>query len=459
VRHLLSSLALAAVAALATVVADPAPAAANGVNTHIWITLQAVDLLPDGELRRMLQRPELQRALINGAAFPDGGYVVNDAYGETAHWEPFIQAYIAWIRESYDTPLNYGEAAEQVAFLMGIASHGMADQTFDMTFVEVARREDAEDWSDTLLDSHDTATDVMLVADTGANIVLDPWLPADDLATVFATGVDYPVDPATLRQGQDLLNRIVVVYGRDTGLNNPTRTQRYREQYPWTSEHLLDELEPGSPPTEAANVAALWLSLWDRLHGITDQQNALIGSYPREGSAGHPVDHTRVESQAVMVFGYGVDKPTLEGRVTAVDDTGHSYEVQVLTAWGTEHCNLIMVRPLEDWGADRDITISVDPIVQFNGGFDLTEPAVLHFSTRAGDPGAPFADPTPHVGEPDVGEPPVEMPPDPEVPDDGGCQASSRPGVRTGLAAILPALAGLVAFFIRWRKRSRIPRR
>src|SRR5689334_4321102 len=103
----------------------PGVAHANGNNTHAWISQHAVEHLPDGDLKELLSRPELQQALINGSVFPDGGYVIDDGYGEIAHWEPFVQAYVEWMQEEVPHPYNHGDAALYTAFLMGIASHGM----------------------------------------------------------------------------------------------------------------------------------------------------------------------------------------------------------------------------------------------------------------------------------------------------------------------------------------------
>jgi hypothetical protein len=45
------------------VVASPRAARANGGNTHVWISLHAIDHLPEGRLKQMLSRPELRSAL------------------------------------------------------------------------------------------------------------------------------------------------------------------------------------------------------------------------------------------------------------------------------------------------------------------------------------------------------------------------------------------------------------
>src|SRR5262245_845405 len=87
--------------ALALTLLAPAVAFANGNNSHLWITLQARDQLPAGDLKVLLEQPGVKLAFENAAAFPDGGYAVKDDYGEMAHWEPFAIAYMEWIRSHY----------------------------------------------------------------------------------------------------------------------------------------------------------------------------------------------------------------------------------------------------------------------------------------------------------------------------------------------------------------------
>src|SRR5262245_9807785 len=113
----------------------PDSARANGQSTHLWITHDALDHLPEGALREFLTRPELRKMLDNGTMFPDGGYPQNDPYAEIAHWEPFQGAYFDWILTEHDPPY-VDEGAENLAFLFGMASHGMADQVFDSLYGE-----------------------------------------------------------------------------------------------------------------------------------------------------------------------------------------------------------------------------------------------------------------------------------------------------------------------------------
>ena len=410
--------------ALATTALTPAIAHANGDTAHAWITDQAVDRLPDGTLKRLLARPELYQALINGSAFPDGGYIFNDDYGEMAHWEPFLQAYIEWIRASFPQPLTSEEAAPHVAFLMGIASHGLADQTFDSAFGPSARIHDAATWSDGLLEDHDSNTDLILVEQTGARYDdVQPWVPANELSALYQDRFDYAISGDALRQAQDLLHSLTLSYAAIA--DEDTRAAAVA-RYPWSAANLLDPTEPGAPPNQAEVVADYWLAVWDRLHGVQAAENFVIATYPRSGAAGHPIDRDLIESQVMIVLGHGVETARFAGHVSVVDDAGHTYEIEVTSVWNTAVTNTLRIRPQEDWADGHDFTVTVSPGVEAIDGLALTTPFQFTFSTRQAAPSAPTSDPTPHPGEATSGG--------------GGCAVAGGGGPLIALASVLIAL-------------------
>jgi hypothetical protein len=413
----------------------PGVAGANGDTAHAWITEHAIDHLPDGQLRRLLERPELREILINGSIFPDGGYVVDDDYGEIAHWEPFLTAYIDWIQDRYDTPLVTGVAAEHAVFLLGVASHGLADQTFDSAFGPAARIHDAAGWSDDLLQDHDSSTDLILVGQTGRRYDgLTPWLPADDLAALYRDRMGYTVDPYRLSEAQDLLHRLTLNYA---ALADERTVMKAIERYPWSGANLLDDTEPGAPPCQAAIVADYWLAVWDRLHGVSTAQNFVIATTPRSGAAGQPVDRDLVESQLTIVFGHGVETARFTGMVEVRDDSGAVHAVELASPWNVDVTNVLRIRPVASWAPDRDYTVTVAAPLESIDGLALAEPFTFTFSTRAAEPSKPSSDPTPHTGEPDVGEVPEPAPPAED--EGGGCAAGGSAGPLTALLAALIA--------------------
>ncbi|MFH2009135.1 MAG: Ig-like domain-containing protein [bacterium] len=393
----------------------------------MWISLEARDHLREGALRDLLTDPANEHCLMNGSVFPDGGYVVDDDYGEIAHWEPFISGYIRWIRRSFDVPYTDGAAATHVVFLMGLAAHDMADMFFDSLFMRAARGEDASGWANGLFDSLDSASDVLLVADTGLDVTLEPWAPVDDLVAIYGE-LSYDADDSVIWSGQDFL-QVVVQFGHDTGLNDPGRVQEYREQYPWSAAHLLDELEPGSPPGEALVVAAYWQALWDRLHGVENPENQIIATVPTAGSVGQPTDHTVVQSQVAIVFGYEVVRDTLA--MTVSDQNGGEHAVEV-HQWG----NLVRLVPLADWPADTELTVTVEGGVETIAGVLFPDNWSFSFSTAAGAPDVPGGDPTPNTSAPSP------------TPDDGGCAA-------TGGSHGLPLTLVLLFLIVLARRRFR----
>ncbi len=382
-------------------VSAPATASANGTNSHLWITLEARDRLPGGELKQLLSRPELQAALQNGACFPDGGYVLSDAYGEMAHWEPFYLAYMDWIRTHFEKPYAANpEAALHVAFLMGMASHGLADQVYDSLFMNVARVKDAAGWSSELLKDFDTATDTFFVAATGINVEFEPWAPSSVLSDVYLGAFGYSVTPNTLDNAQRAL-AVVRAYPR-AAAQNAARLAEYRAAYPWTDAHMMDARVPGGPITEAALVSAYLQVMWDRLNGAPSPEDLIIGTTPSHRAGGQPTDHTRVESQVGVVFGHAIDDTSLSAdSVTVTDATGRRYAVD-LSMWRTQS-NVLRLRPRADWPANKLLTVTLRPGLRTIDGMTLTVAQSFDFSTAAATASAPLPghlDPTPNDQHP-----------------------------------------------------------
>lgn len=414
---------------LLLLLAVPRPAAANGVNTHTWVSFDAIDKLPDGELKRLLSDPELRDEIINGSIFPDGGYAAMHPFGETSHWEPFISAYIRWMQAELPRPYARGESRRHVAFLMGLASHSMGDQVFDSTFMKAARGYDAASWSEVLLESFDTATDVMLVDETGedyrgAELFVPPELPA------VLGDVGITVDQATLENATSAMHTFILAYGQVNG-RDPAAVERYRAQYPWASANYMDPYVVGNPLSEGEVVSAYMLSLWDRLHEVENDANMILSTYPSAGSDGHPTDHNLVESQIIVVFGRGL-AGEVRDKFRVTDSTGKMYFPRVVPIWSDDAC-LRALEPEEPWAADETITVEVLPGIETVDGHVYQQGWSFQFSTRtAKTPQDPMSDPTPHVGEPWTG------PPDPPPDEGGGCNAGGASG--GGLLSVIGAL-------------------
>jgi hypothetical protein len=429
------------VAVMAALLASSSAAWANGNDSHIWITRQALAQLPDGTLKRLLSSPTHERALLNGTIFPDGGYVVGDDYGEMAHWEPFVEAYASWIRARYAPPFE-GEAAVHVAFLMGIASHVLADQTYDSMFMAKARGYDAAMWSDETLLDFDSNTDVLLAADTGQRIAigdpgLEPWYPPE-IPSIYQDQLGYSVEKDKIDQAQLTLVFVVVNYAQSAA-DQPDKVAAAKARYPWSAAHLMDGVTACGPPCEAAHVAAYWRALWDRLHREQRPESFVVATVPRAGGAGLALDNNLVEASIFVTLGGGVDKRSIApGAIRVTDaETGAEYPIDI-NPWRDE-ANVIRLRPRAPWPANVRLTVTLAAGLRTLDGATLDAPFSFEVSTAAGEPG--WSDPTPRTGEPVTALPP-------------GCSMVSAS--RAGAAVVGLTFVALLLAFVRRRRASRV---
>lgn len=360
----------------------PNPALANGNHTHLGISLAAIDLLPDGELKTLLQDPTLRQMLLNGSCFPDGGYAIGDGYGETAHWEPYQRAYLAQIQKHYPDLTKMQEGRERVAFLFGMFSHGMADQVYDALFMDSAKVFDAKNWADTLLTSFDTSTDVMWVVKRGPSPIPELWVPFDDVMATYVN-IGQAATQETVQGGQELVTSIVLGYPA-MAAEDPQKVAEGAARYPWADAHLTSAETAGSPPCEAKVVAAYWQMLWETIHGKNDTQRLVIATIPSDGSAGHPTAHSNPESKLAVVFAHALLESSIQkGAITVTDSKGHAYPLKIGLFYGNGS-NVLRAIPQEDWAADETFTVTVHPGMKSIDGLELAGPVSFTFRTGAG---------------------------------------------------------------------------
>jgi glycosylphosphatidylinositol phospholipase D len=120
------------------------------MSTHIEITNRAEYFLAPSKAKTWLEVkdfPDYKAYLQAGAFFPDWGYACANQHdsSEAAHWPPFFNETVKYIRETYpERPWNK-DALRLVSFLMGIVSHGVADVPWhsldtDQGFIHVSYR-------------------------------------------------------------------------------------------------------------------------------------------------------------------------------------------------------------------------------------------------------------------------------------------------------------------------------
>lgn len=371
----------------------PAVAAANGQVSHLWVTTRAVEEVPGGELGEFLQRDELRVMLLAGTMFPDGGYAVGHGYGETAHWEPFQSRYLDWIRTE-GAALPAEERDQHLAFLLGMASHGMSDQVFDALYVERAREEDgASDW---VGGNFDLASDVVFSSRTGAPEIPEAWVPADPLVSLFETA-GVPVDADTLEEAQGLL-QVAVWWVGEAG-QNPEAVAEHQEAFPWGTGNLLEETAAGAPPDDALAVARYWQEIWDRFQGADTPATPVIATFPADGALGHP--RTGAAARVGLVFARGLEPDTAGAGAFQVEDGGGTaIPVSAWVYYGRSSHVVLLAPPETGWPADADLTVTALPGITAIDGTVLEAPWSFGFSTRVpeGDSGADTGDTPPEGG-------------------------------------------------------------
>ena len=376
---------------LGALLCPPSVAAANGQSTHVWISVEALERLPSGPVSDLLRRPELLTPLVNGTMFPDWGYASGDRdHGEASHWEPFQQEYLRWIQESFEAPYSEGEAAQHVAFLFGMASHGMADEHFDSLFMEHSRCYDTG-WTLDDVASLDTASDVLFMSQVGGIATPEPWLPTEALTEVYARAMpQLPLDTEGLAWGNELLH--VAIAAVDALKDNEERVATFTALYPWSAERFLDETTPGSPPTEADAVAAYWLAMWERLQGTADFDAPVALMTPAPGSYGHALTAEKPEGRLHLAFAHGVRADTLD-KILVSTAQGAPIDVEVSQFYG-DLSHAVLARPLVPWEADTDYILTIEPGLEDTNGLVSTVPWSATFSTRtAPDPVQPGGEP------------------------------------------------------------------
>lgn len=325
---------------------------ANGVSSHLWITEEAREQVPPGALADFLRDDALWPLVRAGSIFPDGGYAVGHPYGEAAHWEPFHRAYLAWIFAEYVDP-TVGEGRQHLAFLMGMVSHGTADQVYDGLYLE--RAEQAADGDPDV--SVDEATDVCMVAEVGPREVPEAPVPAEALVQVLASqGID--ASPTDLQRGQAAVQLAVLWVGG--AASDPGMVQEYAAAHPWACAHQLDLTADGSPPHEARVVAAMWEQVWARATGGVTAP--VLATFPEDGGWEHPTDPELVESWVSTVFSTSLLREDVAAAIWTVEADGHAIPAEPWLYY-RDHSHLVHLVPQEPWAADATHHVTVTGLV------------------------------------------------------------------------------------------------
>ncbi len=349
---------------LAAVLLTASPARSNGQISHLWISERAIELLPDGDLHDLMDDPAHEDMWRNGSMFPDGGYAIGDAYGESAHWETFQLSYTDWIRTNYGAPPYEGEGAEHVAFLMGMASHGMADQVYDSLYMQRAHQEDeASDWDN---HSMDEATDVAMAGMVGEVEYGELWVPDDVMAQVFADYLDYEVSADTIRTGQAMV-RVAPEWAIRASQQEDVLAD-YHAQFPWACAHQIDPLVWGNPLDEAEVVARYWQEIWGRLQGEELVLGQVLATFPPDGGTGHQVESDLTTARVSVVFAHGLSDVQSEvSALQVLDPNGEPHSTDLWLFYG-DHSHVLHAMPRIDWAPQTAYTVAVAGNATFTAG-------------------------------------------------------------------------------------------
>jgi len=434
----------------------PAVASANGIVSHMHISDLAVERLPDGELKELLRaHVEVYRA---GSVFPDSGYAADDDYGEIAHWEPFTETYVSWVRERFEGDYGSEEAQTQIAFLLGQASHGMSDQVFDSLFMHRTRQFDGDP------ENLDVGAETWLIVEHDPDNQIEGFLP-ELMVDVWESSehIDYVPSRGALEDGRDtVVQGINLLYAF-----GDIWYEMYWRELPWSATHYYEaENVPGSLPHIATFVAAYWQAIWDRLRGEDVLDELMLGTWPADGALNFEVDPERAETRTMMVFGHGVARDDLDDEHCEITGPEGVVASNARFVYGSEFANAVLVEPEETLAYDTEYTVTVQGLTAIDGQV-LSEAHSFSFRTRCAPDALDDCPPLPEEWDPPEGPPerdagPRPTPPDAGTPDGGvaarDAGATVEPtsddgcGCRTSSGAPSAGLAMLLLLAMRRRR-------
>ena len=265
---LVLSLVVVATGGLAT------PGQAAGMSTHQLLLYWAVDALDDKYDALATMLVNQKDAFYSGAIFPDWGYAadVNGCdhcgdLGEAAHWPPFMDAYINYMRPKFKDPSEDDKKA--IAFLFGLIAHNSADIPFhfgDNAFLTQAlanNESGANAYAGCLLAGITGHTCMELLVD---ELNLDRfgdwdenylWYPTADLQAVYAQA-GHTVTDADLLAGY---NKQKELYGLENQAHNLFPTWLIFN-VDWVKGNL-DNHPDGGMNDMASHIAEEWQKTWD----------------------------------------------------------------------------------------------------------------------------------------------------------------------------------------------------
>ena len=445
-------------AASAWFFASAPDAHATGMQGHVYMAQCAAEQVQDTRLRTIFDA--FPTHLANGGFFPDSGYTSKDHdQGEIPHWEGYVQAYVELIRETYGPKYDSPEAQQHIAFLMGMAAHGITDSTYDAIFGDRAAQIEP-----VAIDSLDMANEIFLDHDLPRYYIPDIVVDANTHADVFTKRLQHPVTAdaiteamKTARSGIAVVENLLYVGADEWGA-----------KYPWARKHLLDPRIPGAYPFGAKVVMGYYRELLRRLDNDPSADQVVIGTYPDAAYPLVTLDNTRPDGKIHFFFGEGLERASVDDASIEVhDEAGNIIPAKWNFFRGDTWPNVIQVALQEAWKPGAKYTVVLNPTIRTLQGVSPTKPFSYSFTTCT--PSAPGGDCAEITGPapasacpkldaqysmrplpPDEEDPPAVNPPK-TTADSASCSAAPLGEVGSA-GAVAAVLFGCACFVVRRRR-------
>lgn len=424
------------------------PALSAGMTTHALMADFGRRALPESALKGILTRH--RPTLLAGAIHPDGGYGSGVGYpadremAERAHWADFTLAYIRYLRErtncasearsaSVEPPkvedpvgaINLigisDRCARLISFMMGNASHGLTDQTWDSLFEPVVRERGEDPNPIEVLglrrlfgpftpgptlklaigaDNYQSLSDVFGATPLNAiEYAMDmvaiyeqslwaeaPTLelpPVNDLIEVFRLN-----RPAQGVNGQMITRAHFVARSavQAERIGAPIEIARIRNQMPWAASNYYTS--GGGVVDSGYMVSGYYRQLWQQLTAADTSSlpPEVIGVHPRHGERDVPVGRNAAGLRVHAFIGHAVSPASVRaaGAFRLLDEQGQEVAGQVIPGiYQQDFTHTMKLFPAADLQPDHRYTAVLSTQIADERGQPLAREFRWSFTTAA----------------------------------------------------------------------------
>jgi hypothetical protein len=248
---------------------------------------------------------------LSGALYPDSGYwaagagVPGGDYGEISHWERFVNAYLAHIRDTVapdrgcDDPTDpLGPCAPMIAHMLGTAAHGVGDEVWDWLFEPlvtdhgeipdhpiVSQEPLRQVPPGSLITNIEYAMDMIAIVDHNLWLEIPRYIPeAEELERVYHALGRPDITAEGVMAGHNLETIVMGLERFGAAVDG----DRVRQQMPWSASHYYSE--SGGVIDTAQAISGNLESLWRKLTGPGHPAPEIVAVHPEHGESGVPWD-------------------------------------------------------------------------------------------------------------------------------------------------------------------------